>query len=97
MYTIIVANAVVAQSVEHFLGKEEVGSSNLLNSSKIKTSRLIETLRFLFCISVSNKPLDCAVFGIHLVKVLLCDNVFYLSAAHFWGRNCPKISVSIKK
>jgi hypothetical protein len=25
--------AVVAQSVEHFLGKEEVGSSNLLNSS----------------------------------------------------------------
>ena len=97
MYTIIVANAVVAQSVEHFLGKEEVGSSNLLNSSKIKTSRLIETLRFLFFISASNKPLDRAAFGIHRVKVLLCDNVFSLSAAHFWGRNCPKISVSIKK
>ncbi len=28
------AIAVVAQSAEHFLGKEEVGSSNLLNSSK---------------------------------------------------------------
>ena len=83
MYTIIVANAVVAQSVEHFLGKEEVGSSNLLNSSKIKTSRLIETLRFLFFISASNKPLDRAVFGIHRAKVLLCDNVFSLSAAHF--------------
>jgi hypothetical protein len=27
--------AVVAQLVEHFLGKEEVGSSNLLNSSWI--------------------------------------------------------------
>lgn len=27
-------NAVVAQSVEHILGKDEVGSSNLLNSSK---------------------------------------------------------------
>ena len=27
-------DAVVAQTVEHFLGKEEVGSSSLLNSSK---------------------------------------------------------------
>ena len=36
MYNVIVANAVVAQSVEHFLGKEEVGSSNLLNSSRKK-------------------------------------------------------------
>ena len=27
-------DAVVAQSVEHILGKDEVGSSNLLNSSK---------------------------------------------------------------
>ena len=27
-------NAVIAQLVEHFLGKEEVTSSNLVNSSK---------------------------------------------------------------
>ena len=27
----------VAQQVEHFLGKEEVGSSSLLNSSKKRT------------------------------------------------------------
>ena len=33
MYNIVV-DAVVAQTVEHFLGKEEVGSSSLLNSSK---------------------------------------------------------------
>ena len=30
-------DAVVAQTVEHFLGKEEVGSSSLLNSSTEKT------------------------------------------------------------
>ncbi len=41
MYNVIVANAVVAQSVEHFLGKEEVGSSNLLNSSKNRQARLV--------------------------------------------------------
>ena len=29
----------VAQQVEHFLGKEEVGSSSLLNSSKKYTLR----------------------------------------------------------
>ena len=28
--------AVLAQQVEHFLGKEEVGSSSLLGSSKVK-------------------------------------------------------------
>ena len=33
MYNIVV-DAVVAQTVEHFLGKEEVGSSSLLNSSR---------------------------------------------------------------
>ncbi len=32
-YDVYYASAVVAQQVEHFLGKEEVGSSSLLNSS----------------------------------------------------------------
>ena len=45
----------------------------------------------------ANEPFACAVFGIHRVKVLLCDNDFSLSAAHFLCRNCPKLSVSIKK
>ena len=67
------------------------------HSDQIRTSRLIETLRFLLCISVSNKPFAREVFGIHRVKVLLCVNDFSLSAAHFLCRNCPKISVSIKK
>ena len=58
---------------------------------------MIETLRFLLCISVSKKPFARAVFGMHRVKVLLCDNDFSLSAAHFLYWNCPKISVSIKK
>ena len=89
MYTIIVANAVVAQSVEHFLGKEEVGSSNLLNSSKIKTSRLIETLRFLFFISASNKPLDCAVFGIHHRGECRCAIMFSPYRQHIF---CAKIA-----
>ena len=31
------------------------------------------------------------------IKMLLCVNDFSLSAAHFLCRNCPKISVSIKK
>ncbi len=35
------AIAVVAQSAEHFLGKEEVGSSNLLNSSNRRKLRLV--------------------------------------------------------
>ena len=64
---------------------------------QIRTSRLIETLRFFSFVSVSNKPFACAVFGIHRVKVLLCDHVFSLSAAHFLCQNCPKISISIKK
>ena len=64
---------------------------------QIRTSRLIETLRFLLCISVSKKPFARAVFGMHRVKVLPSNNVFSLSAAHFLCRNCPKISASIKK
>ena len=64
---------------------------------QIRTSRLIETLRFLLYISVSNKHFACAVFGMHRVKVLPSNNVFSLPAAHFLCRNCPKISVSIKK
>ena len=63
---------------------------------QIRTSRLIETLRFFSFVLVSNKPFACAVFGIHRVKVLPSDNVFSLSAAHFLCRNCPKISISIK-
>ena len=50
---------------------------------QIRTSRLIETLRFLSFVSVSNKPFACAVFGVHRVKVLPSDNVSPLSAAHF--------------
>ena len=64
---------------------------------QIRTSRLIETLRFFSFISVSKKHFACAIFGIHLVKVLLCDNVFSLSAAHFLCQNCLKLSVLIKK
>ena len=64
---------------------------------QIITSRLIETLRFFSIISVSNKHFACAVFGIHLVKVLPSDNDFSLSAAHFLYWNCLKLSVSIKK
>ena len=63
---------------------------------QIRTSRLIEALRFFSFVLVSNKPFACAVFGIHRVKVLPSDNVFSLSAAHFLCRNCPKISISIK-
>lgn len=64
---------------------------------QIRTSRLIETLRFLSFASVSNKPFACAVFGIHRVKVLLCVNDFSLSAAHFLYWNCLKLPVSIKR
>ena len=56
--------------------------------SQIRTSRLIETLRFLLCISVSNKPFACAVFGIHRVKVLFCDNDFWLFV-NSWGKEKP--------
>ena len=70
---------------------------NPCHPHQIRTSRLIETLRFLSFISVSKKPFACAVFGIHRVKVLLCDNDFSLPAAHFLRRICLKISVSIKK
>ena len=45
----------------------------------------------------ASEPFACAVFGIHRVKVLLCDSDFSLSAAHFLCRNCLKLSVSIKK
>lgn len=45
-------------------------------------------MRFLLYISVSNKPFACAVFGMHRVKVLLCDSDFSLSAAHFLRRIC---------
>ena len=37
---IIFVFAVLAQLAEHFLGKEEVGSSNLLDSSKLKPQYL---------------------------------------------------------
>ena len=40
-------DAVVAQTVEHFLGKEEVGSSSLLNSSR-KTVNFDEKLAVFF-------------------------------------------------
>ena len=66
-------------------------------SHQIRTSRLIETLRFFSFISVSKKPLASAVFGIHRVKVLPSNNVFSLSAAHFLCRIYLKLSVSIKK
>ena len=82
---------------KYFVLQTETTCIYNVRESQIRTSRLIETLRFLLCISVSKKPFACAVFGIHRVKVLLCDNVFSLSAAHFLCRNCPKISVSIKK
>jgi hypothetical protein len=42
-----VASADVAQSVEHLIGNEEVGSSNLLISSKKKKHR-INAVLFLF-------------------------------------------------
>ena len=82
---------------KYFVLQTETTCIYNVRESQIRTSRLIETLRFLLCISVSKKPFACAVFGIHRVKVLLCDNVFSLSAAHFLCRNCPKISISIKK
>ena len=49
-------------------------------NKNLKVDRNLEVLLF---ISVSKKPFACAVFGIHRVKVLLCDNDFSLSAAHF--------------
>ena len=68
-----------------------------LMAHQIRTSRLIETLRFFSFVSVSNKHFTCAVFGIHRVKVLPSNNVFSLSATHFLCQNCLKISVLIKK
>ena len=40
LYHIIIERAVIAQEVEHFLGKEEVTSSSLVNSSKNKSTAL---------------------------------------------------------
>ena len=68
---------------KYFVLQTETACIYNKRESQIRTSRLIEILRFLSFVSVSNKPFACAVFGIHRVKVLLCNNDFSLSAAHF--------------
>ena len=42
-------NAVIAQLVEHFLGKEEVTSSNLVNSSKSLHVVCMDCVLFWLC------------------------------------------------
>ena len=49
-------------------------------NKNLKVDRNLGVLLFYFGFK---KTFACAVFGIHRVKVLLCDNVFSLSAAHF--------------
>ena len=56
-------------------------------NKNLKVDRNLEVLLF---ISVSNKPFACAVFGIHRVKVLLCDNVFLLIGSTFFMPNLPE-------
>ena len=48
-------SADVAQSVEHLIGNEEVGSSNLLISSKNR-NRIPRGMRFLFFVLPRNRP-----------------------------------------
>ena len=42
-------NAVIAQLVEHFLGKEEVTSSNLVNSSRNLHAVCMDCVLFWLC------------------------------------------------
>ena len=78
--------AVVAQQVEHFLGKEEVGSSSLLNSS-IKKTDFERNLSFFISPLKIYRMLICQHFEYN-TEMLICQYLSfterYISLRNTW-------------